>query len=83
VKRFFLSSAYRSGEPNFIVLLTAQRTYFNTNLAYYTAVRDLWESSVTIDGLLLTESLQSGGNEIGGPTLAVPNPVPNDAFFGR
>lgn len=78
-----VTNAYRAGESSFLVLLTAQRTYFYTNMAYYTAVQDLWETSVTIDGLLLTDSLQSGGNDIGGPTVGVPNLTPNNAFFGR
>ena len=36
-----VSSGYRQGEFSYLVLLTAQRTYFQTNLAYLDALRDL------------------------------------------
>lgn len=76
-------NSYRGEEASFVEVLTAQRTLFYTNLAYLNPIRELWETSVAIDGLLLTDSLQSGGNDIGGSTLDAPNPRPNDAFFGR
>jgi len=77
------TKGYRGGEMNYLALLTAQRTFFYTNLAYYSAVRDFWEASITIDGLLLTDSLQSGGNTSVDATTATPNPVPNNPFLGR
>jgi cobalt-zinc-cadmium efflux system outer membrane protein len=52
--------AYRQGETSFLVLLNAQRTYFFTVLAGLDAQRDLWETAITIDGLLLTDNLQTG-----------------------
>ena len=52
-------TGYRGGEFSFLVLLTAQRTYFQANLAYLDALRELNEASVSIEGLLLTDSLQA------------------------
>jgi len=52
--------AYKQGEFSYLILLTAQRTYFQTNLAYLDALRQLRESTVEIDGFLLRGSLQSG-----------------------
>jgi cobalt-zinc-cadmium efflux system outer membrane protein len=51
---------YRQGEFNFLTLLTAQRTYFQTNLAYLSAVRELRESTIVIEGLLITGEQSSG-----------------------
>ena len=54
-----VSSGYRQGEFSYLVLLTAQRTYFQTNLAYLDALRDLRAAGVTIEGNLLGDSLQT------------------------
>jgi cobalt-zinc-cadmium efflux system outer membrane protein len=51
---------YKQSEFSYLNLLTAQRTYFQTNLAYLDAMLQLRESSVEIDGLLLRGSLQQG-----------------------
>lgn len=51
---------YQAGETGFLNVLTAQRTYSQTNLAYLDALRELRTASAEIDGLLLTNSLQSG-----------------------
>ena len=48
---------YRLGEIGYLDLLTAQRTYSQTNLAYLDALSALWASYVEIDGLLLSGSL--------------------------
>lgn len=61
-----VSSGYRQGEFSYLVLLTAQRTYFQTNLAYLDALRDLRAAGVTIEGNLLTDSLQTA--EPAGPS---------------
>ena len=50
---------YSQGEVGYLDLLSAQRTYAQTNLAYLEALDSLWQSHVKIDGLLLTESLSS------------------------
>jgi cobalt-zinc-cadmium efflux system outer membrane protein len=52
-----VTTGYRQGEFGYLTLLTSQRTYFQTNLAYLEALRELRESAVAIDGLLLTDSL--------------------------
>ena len=54
-----VSSGYRQGEFSYLMLLTAQRTYFQTNLAYLDALRDLRTSAVAIEGNLLSDSLQT------------------------
>lgn len=53
-----VETGYRQGEFGYLVLLTSQRTYFQTHLDYLEAVQNLIESTVTIDGLLLTGSLE-------------------------
>lgn len=55
-----VAKAYAAGESNYLALLTAQRTYFRTNLAYVESLRQLWAASLEIDGLLLTGSLKDG-----------------------
>ncbi len=56
-----VTSGYRQGEFNYVTLLTAQRTFSQTNLAYLSSLDELWQSSILIDGLLLSGSL--GGAE--------------------
>lgn len=51
--------SYDSGEIGFLSLLTVQRTYFQTQLAYLEALRQLRDSAESIEGLLLTDSLQT------------------------
>ena len=48
---------YEAGETNFLSLLTAQRTYSQTNLFYLESLRELRMAEVEIDGLLLLDSL--------------------------
>ena len=55
--------AYRQGEFSYLQLLTAQRTFFQVNLAYVHALRDLWSSANRIEGMLLSGGL----NAVGGP----------------
>jgi cobalt-zinc-cadmium efflux system outer membrane protein len=50
---------YRLGEIGYLDLLTAQRTYAQTNLAYLDALSTLWASWTEIDGLLLSGSLMT------------------------
>lgn len=49
------------------MLLTAQRTYFQTDLAYLDALRDLRTSAAAIEGNLLTDSLQTAESAERGP----------------
>lgn len=53
-----VSAGYKQGEFSYLMLLTAQRTYFQTNLAYLDALRDLRSAKASIDGNLLSDSLQ-------------------------
>ncbi|MHB0958820.1 MAG: TolC family protein [Pirellulaceae bacterium] len=55
------NEGYRQGEFSFLSLLTAQRTFFQTNLAYLESLRDLRASATAIEGNLLGDSLQVGG----------------------
>jgi len=50
---------YEAGETNFLALLTAQRTFSQTNLNYLEALRELRIAEIEIDGLLLRDSLTS------------------------
>lgn len=50
--------AYSSGEVGFVALLTAQRTFFETNLQYLDATRELRIAESEIDGMLLMGSLK-------------------------
>jgi hypothetical protein len=65
-------------------MLNAQRTYFYTALASLEAKRELWETGIAIDGLLLTDSLQVGTISTPSVPTALPPPglAPN-ALFGR
>ncbi|MEN6457910.1 MAG: TolC family protein [Thermoguttaceae bacterium] len=54
------NKGYRQGEYNFLFLLTAQRTYFQTNLIYLDALRELRAAAAAIEGNLLSGSLQAG-----------------------
>ena len=55
-----VTNGYRQGEIGYLLLLTSQRTFFQTNLAYLESLGQLRESTVEIDGLLLTGSLDGG-----------------------
>jgi cobalt-zinc-cadmium efflux system outer membrane protein len=48
---------YAEGEVGYLDLLTAQRTFSQTHLAYLDALGALWQSYLRIDGLLLENSL--------------------------
>jgi cobalt-zinc-cadmium efflux system outer membrane protein len=52
-----VANGYRQGEFGYLALLTAQRTLFQTNLAYLSALGDLRRSAVEIEGYLITGSL--------------------------
>lgn len=48
---------YGGGEANFLALLTAQRTFSQTNLNYLDALRELRTAEAEIEGLLLRDGL--------------------------
>lgn len=52
-----IRTGYQSEEFGVLDFLTAQRTYFQTNLAYLDSLRELWFSVTEINGLLLQDSL--------------------------
>jgi len=49
-----VTAGYKEGEFGYFILLTAQRTFFQTNLSYLESLRELNRESALIDGLLLT-----------------------------
>ncbi len=53
----FTRKGYEAGELSYIDLLTAQRTFSQTNLDYIEALGELWAALVEIEGLLLKDSL--------------------------
>ncbi len=59
-----VTKGLRQGEFSYLMLLTSQRTYAETNLAYLESLRQLRENSIVIEGLLLTDGLQG---EVPGP----------------
>ncbi|MEN6404945.1 MAG: TolC family protein [Thermoguttaceae bacterium] len=52
------NQGYREGEYNYLFLLTAQRTFFQANLVYLDALRELRSAATAIEGNLLSDSLQ-------------------------
>jgi len=54
-----VTEGYRLGEFGYLTFLTAQRTYFQTNLSYLTSLVELRRSEAIIQGLLLSGSLDS------------------------
>lgn len=54
-----IRQGYAQGEVGYLDLLTAQRTFSQTNLAYLDALGDLWQSYLRIDGLLLEGSFEA------------------------
>lgn len=62
-----VSAGYRQGEFSYLVLLTAQRTYFQTHVAYLDALRDLRAATATLEGNLLSDSLQGSDPPNGVP----------------
>jgi len=54
-----IRTGYKADEFGVLELLSAQRTYFQTNLAYLDSQRELWTSIMEIRGLLLRGSLQN------------------------
>ena len=54
-----VEAAYAAGEFDFLQVLVARRTYFDSNLAYLTAQSELAQAASFIDGLVLTGGLES------------------------
>lgn len=54
-----IRKGYEAGEMTYLDLITAQRTYSQTTLAYIESLGELWAAIVEIDGLLLKGSLEN------------------------
>ncbi len=52
-----VTRGYEQGEIGYLSQLAAQRLFFETNLSYMRAQRDLWDTRLRIEGLLLDDSL--------------------------
>lgn len=50
---------YREGAAAYPEVLIAQRTFFQLETSYISALQDTWVNAVTLQGLLLTESLDA------------------------
>lgn len=61
--------AYQVGETNFIQVLIARRTFFDSNLQYVTAQADLAIAKAKLDGYLLTGGLDSVADNSGDDSL--------------
>jgi cobalt-zinc-cadmium efflux system outer membrane protein len=79
-------SMYRTGETGYTTLLTAQRTYSQTQLNYLETIQALRIAEAKIDGLLLSGSLQSApAGESLGPASSERASLPTGGveLFGR
>jgi len=54
-----VTSGYERAQVDYLELLTAQRTYFQTSLSYIEALRELWNARLRIQGMLLQDSLSN------------------------
>ncbi len=68
-----VTQGYQQGEFSYLTLLTAQRTFFQTSLSYLDARRELRETTIELEGLLLRDSLQS---QVAAPRESAPS-APN------
>jgi cobalt-zinc-cadmium efflux system outer membrane protein len=58
-----IRAGYQAEEFGVIDLITAQRTFFQTNLAYLDSLRELWLAAIEIEGQLLGDSLSSSSRQ--------------------
>ena len=54
-----VEEAYAAGEFDFVQVLVARRTYFDSNLVYLTSQSELAQAASLIDGLVLTGGLDA------------------------
>lgn len=54
-----VTRGYQQGEFGYLMVLTSQRTFFQTNLAYLESLRQVQEATALIEGMLLTDSLNA------------------------
>lgn len=62
-----VKAGYQQGEFSYLNLLTVQRTYFQSNLAYLESLLQLKSAQVQIEGLLLSDSLNGPSEQPGNP----------------
>ena len=48
-----MRASYQAGEVGYLNMLTAQRTFFQTNLFYLESLRELWATIWDMEGLLV------------------------------
>lgn len=68
-------TAYKAGEMDFIQLLVARRTYFDSNLQYVNSQAQMTSAKAKVDGLVLSGSLdavidRSGSDSLRGLTFS-------------
>ncbi|TWU39408.1 TolC family protein [Novipirellula artificiosorum] len=68
-------TAYKTGETNFVQVLVARRTYFDTNLQYISSQSLLGQARARVDGYVLTGALDavidnSGDDSLRGLTFS-------------
>jgi outer membrane protein, heavy metal efflux system len=56
------TQAYEGGQLDFLRVLTARRTYFETRLKYLEALIEFRKAAAELDGLLLTGGLEAPGD---------------------
>jgi len=54
-----VTQGYQQGQFGFLRFLTAQRTYFQTNLDYLKSQQKWWTASIQIEGMLLNGGLET------------------------
>jgi len=62
-----VTAGYQQGEFSYLNLLTAQRTFFQSNLAYLESLLRSKSTQVQIEGLLLKQSLNGSASQRGTP----------------
>lgn len=62
-----VATGYQQGEFSYLNLLTVQRTYFQSNLAYLESLLQLKSAQAEIEGLLLSDSLNGSSAQPGNP----------------
>ncbi len=61
--------AYKAGETNFVQVLIARRTYFDTTLQFIAAQTELAQARARVDGFVLTGGLDAMNDQSGDDSL--------------
>ena len=62
-------TAYEAGESNFLQVLVARQTFFETNLRYLAAQEQLAKAQTRLEGFALSGSLENARDESGDASL--------------